>query len=387
MKKLMIIIPDMLTNIIIKGEVTERYYNPGNYFSEVHIVLTNNDRPDYIQIQKMVGTAKLHIYNLPDAKLMFFLTLGWRPLLLKQWVKKAQLLAQRIQPDMIRCHGGLLNAFAAAQIKNKLHIPYVVSMHINPDEDVRGRASSIIKKIVTHSQKTIESIGLLNADLVMPVYTPIVPYLERLGVSNFEVCYNTLNPKYLSMKDSYLLHESIQIISVGRQYKEKNPDNLIRAVSLIHNAELTIVGDGSYHQHLVDVARECNIEDRVHFHKSISNDELCSKLKDFDIFATHTEYWEISKSVLEPLLTGLPVLLNERQGEPVKELTSDICMLVSNTIEDYHGALLKLIKDDSFRESLGRSAYTHAKKNWSPKKTEQKFVRIYKEILSKKISI
>ena len=120
------------------------------------------------------------------------------------------------------------------------------------------------------------------------------------------------------------------------------------------------------------------------FHKSINNDELCTRLKEFDIFATHTEYWEISKSVLEPLLTGLPVLLNERQGEPVKELTGEICILVQNTIDAYHGALLKLIEDDSFRENLGRRAYSYAKKKWSPEKTEQKFVKIYQKIINEK---
>ena len=387
MSKIMVIIPDMLSNIIEKGEVTDRYYNPGGFFSEVHLVLINNDKPDLSLVQKMAGSAKLYIYNLPSANLMFFLSLGWRPLLLKSWAKKAQKLAKKIQPDMIRCHGGHLNAFAAAQIKKELNIPYVLSMHINPDEDVRGRASGVVKKIVTHAQKTIESIGLLNADLVMPVYSPIIPYLERLGVVKFEVCYNTLNPKYLSKKENYSLHEPIQIISVGRQFKEKNPENLIRAVALLDNAELTLVGDGSYHQHLVDVAKECNIEDRVQFHKAITNDELCTMLKEFDIFATHTEYWEISKSVLEPLLTGLPVLLNERQGEPVKELTSDICILVPNTTDAYHGALLKLIEDDSFRENLGKCAYSYAKKNWSPEKTEQKFVKIYQDIINKKYQL
>ena len=150
MSKIMVIIPDVLSSIINKGEVTERYYNPGNYFSEVHIVLTNNDCPNINEVQKMAGNAKLFIYNLPDAKIMFFLSLGWRPLLLKWWLNKAIELAKQIQPDIIRCHAAQLNSFAAAKIKKELGIPYVVSLHINPDEDVRGRADSFIKKIVSY---------------------------------------------------------------------------------------------------------------------------------------------------------------------------------------------------------------------------------------------
>ena len=29
--------------------------------------------------------------------------------------------------------------------------------------------------------------------LVMPVYKPIVPYLDRLGVKRVKICYNVLN--------------------------------------------------------------------------------------------------------------------------------------------------------------------------------------------------
>ena len=382
MSKIMVIIPDVLSSIINKGEVTERYYNPGNYFSEVHIVLTNNDCPNINEVQKMAGNAKLFIYNLPDAKIMFFLSLGWRPLLLKWWLNKAIELAKQIQPDIIRCHAAQLNSFAAAKIKKELGIPYVVSLHINPDEDVRGRADSFIKKIVSYSQKKIEIIGLLNANLVLPVYSPIVPYLKKLGVFKFEICYNTLNPNYLRKKDSYKLHKPIKVISVGRQFKEKNQENLIKAVSLISNINLTIVGDGSYHQHLINTAEECNILARVEFIKSMENDKLCLMLKDFDIFATHTEYWEISKSVLEPLLTGLPVLINKRNGEPVKELTEKICVLTSNTVDGYYESLQKLIEDNEYREQLGRAAYNHAQMIWDPKKTEQKFVDIYKLIIN-----
>ena len=152
-------------------------------------------------------------------------------------------------------------------------------------------------------------------------------YLEGLGVTQYKICYNVINPKYLCVKKDYSIGDNVKVISVGRQFAEKNPDNLIRAVARIKNIYLTLVGDGPYHQYLVDVVEECGVQERVFFHKAIPNDELCAMLPNFDIFSTHTEYFEISKSVLEPLLTGLPVLLNSRIGEAVKELTSVKCLL------------------------------------------------------------
>lgn len=378
----MVIIPDVLSDIISKGEVIDRYYNPGDYFSEVHIVLTNNDKPDVDVVQKMVGTARLYIHNLLDEKLVFFLTFGWNILLLRVWMAKGVRLAQEINPQVIRCHGASTNVFLASIIKKKFKIPYVVSMHINPDVDVRDRASHFIKRFVANARKKIERIGLISADLVMPVYSPIVPYLKNLGVVNYEICYNVINPEHISVKDSYSIDNIVKIISVGRQFLEKNPDNLIRAISKIKNIELTVVGDGPYHQHLINVVDECNIQDRVLFYKSIPNNQLCEMLPGFDIFATHTEYWEISKSILEPLLTGLPVLLNKRKGEPVEELTSNICVLVPNTVKGYYSALIELINDQGYREEIGRNAYKHSQEAWSPEATESKFVNIYKKVIN-----
>jgi len=379
--RLLVLIPDRLSDLVRKGELTERYYNPGNLFAEVHLAMTNDDRPDRHAVQKMAGSARLFLHNLPDSRKAFVPTFGWRPWLLGNWADSALELARTVRPALIRCHGALLNAFAAAKIKEAMGIPYVVSLHINPDEDVRGRAQGLAKRLVTWAQQDVELIALTNADLVMPVYEPIVPYLKRLGISRYEVCYNSLNPTHLHKKDDYRLHDPVRVISVGRQFEEKNPDNLIRAVMQLQNVRLTLVGDGSHHAHLRRVAQDCNAGERVEFITSLPNDELCRQLPEFDIFATHSEYWEISKSVLEPLLTGVPVVINRRLGAPVPELTDDICMLVSNSTEGYRQALERLINDDDYRERLGRAAYAHAQKNWSPAVTEAKFVSIYRNLL------
>jgi glycosyltransferase involved in cell wall biosynthesis len=85
--------------------------------------------------------------------------------------------------------------------------------------------------------------------------------------------------------------------------------------------------------------------------------------------------------MLEALLTGLPAIINKRPGDPVPELTDEICMLVENTPAGYGAALHRLISDNGARERLGRSALAHARSRWSPAVTEAKFVDIYRELL------
>lgn len=379
-ERLLVIVPDRLSDLVRKGEVTERYYNPGNLFREVHILMTNDDKPDIAGVQPMVGEARLHLHNLPAARF----AVGWNRALLKGWVARGPALARDIRPQLVRCHGASLNVHLAREIHRVLGTPYVVSLHTsyNYDDDITGRVRGIFERLRLWAMRPLIGPALREAALVMPVYRPIVPYLESLGVERFEVCYNVVAPN-LRAKEDYKLHKPVRVLSVGRQLPGKDPTQLIEAVAQLEGVELTLIGDGSLHGALRDLVQRRGPNGRIKFISALSNAELCAQLADYDIFAVHSEYWEISKAVLEALLTGLPLVINRRLGEPVPELTPDICMLVDNSVAGYGDALRRLIADDRFREELGRGAGREAQSKWHPAITESRYVDIYRNLLSR----
>ena len=229
----------------------------------------------------------------------------------------------------------------------------------------------------------IECEGLRNADLVMPVYKPILPYLARLGVTNVRVCYNVLNAHHLRRKSNYALHHPARIVCVGRLLDEKDPTPIIRAVASLQGVDLLIVGDGPKRPTLQALVAQLGVGDRVCFAPAIANDELCRMLPEFDLFAVHTEYWELNKSVLEAVLTGLPVVINRRRGDLVPELgDGDFVRMVDNSEDSYRAAIADLLADGAARESLGQRAYAHAQANWDPIKTEAIFADIYRSVLA-----
>src|SRR6185436_8343846 len=174
-ERLFVIIPDRLSLLVNKGEVTPRYYNPGNLFREVHIIMTSDDRPDPAGVQLMVGDARLAIHNLPAGTDTFARSFGWRPALLRSWAAPAVQLATSAPPQLIRCHGNNLNAFAAFEIKRALGVPYIVSLHGNPDVDYnRGRLGRTWqRKLAGVAIESVEIASIKNADFVVPVYSPI----------------------------------------------------------------------------------------------------------------------------------------------------------------------------------------------------------------------
>jgi glycosyltransferase involved in cell wall biosynthesis len=374
--RLLVLVSERISEWIGKGEVIDRYYNPGDLFAELDLALTNDDVPDARALQRMAGRARITVHNLPPPPRLFVRTLGLRPMLLRGWAHGAVELARQLRPDVVRCYGAGINAFAAREIQRTLGTPYAVSLHNNPDVDVRGRSVGARERLATKASGTLERVVLRDADLVLPVYRPIVPYLERIGVQRYEVAYNVVNDVHITPKSDYRSHSPVRVVSVGRHIDAKLPDRLMRAVAALDGVHLTLVGQGPRHDDLRALAVRLGPE-RFAFEPALANDELCARLPTFDIFATRSDYYELSKAVLEALLTGLPVVVNERPGEPVPELAEAGCLLVGNTTEDYRAALQRLISDDGLRERTGRGAREAAVHRWSPSITEAHMSDLY----------
>jgi glycosyltransferase involved in cell wall biosynthesis len=378
--RLMVIISEPISEWIKKGEIVDRYYNPGDLFDEVHLVLCNSDSPDLQITQRLVGRASLTIKNFDLTKRQRITTLGLQPELLYFWAKPLLEYAKLVQPDLVRCHGATQNALAALKIKKELAVPYVVSLHTNPDLNIRGRPGSFAESMYHRLTIRIERKTLRFADLVMPVYEPIVPYLKRLKVNRYKVHYNVLNSS-LRIKSDYVVAKPARLIYVGRLYDQKNPEQILRALQGLPHVLLTIVGDGNLRESLENDADELGIRSRVTFIPALLNDELCDLLYASDIFVVHTDAWEISKSVLEALLTGLPIVINERKGDPIPELNDSIVKYVKNNPESYRTAILELLHDDTEREKIGMAAALVSNELWSPAKCEAAIVATYSEIL------
>jgi glycosyltransferase involved in cell wall biosynthesis len=377
--RLLVIIPDKLSDLITKGEITSRYYNPGELFDEVHILMTNDDNPDPEPLQKTVGKARLYLYNLPAGRKLFTRSLGWQPFLLRRWVDKGLKIAEGISLHLVRVHNNFKEGYLAFKIKEKLGIPYVISLHGVWDRD---EITTIKGKMVSFFKRKLEKLSLKNSDHVIAVYKPILRYAEKYGAPNISLIYNVVASKYLKEKKDYKIRGIPRIITVNRQVREKNPENIIRAISNI-DCQYTIVGDGPYHEYLKTLARGVRVENKVEFIRAISNDRLCSMLSEYDLMVSHCDYWGVSKTLIEASIVGLPIVINEHPIEPIPEYEGNWLVLCKNTPEGYAQAIKGVLSDFEYRKKLGLSAKVYAKNNWWPEEMENNVAYIYREVMEK----
>jgi glycosyltransferase involved in cell wall biosynthesis len=378
MKKLLVIVSDQLSVLIRKGEITPRYYNPGELFNEVHILMTNDDKVDIEPLQKTVGNAKLILHNLPNGKRLFFTSLGWQPSLFGRWIKKGLKIAEEISPKLIRVHDNFIQGYLAYEIKRKLGTPYVISLHGVWDRD---ELITIRDRIVSSFRRKLERVSLENCDHVIAVYRPILRYAKEYGAKKLSLVYNVVAKEHLKEKEGYEIRGTPKIITVNRQVREKNPENIIKAISNM-DCQYTIVGDGPYHPYLRKLAKRLGAESKVKFMKAIPNKELCDVLPQYDFMVSHCDYWGISKTIIEASIVGLPVIINQHPVEPLPEYEGDWLMVCPNTPEGYAKAIERMLSDSGCRKKLGLAAKTYAKENWWPEEMENKIVSIYRDLLN-----
>jgi len=377
-KTLLVIITDRLSHIIGKGELIDRYYNPGGVFSDVHILMTNDDRPDHAALQRTVGEAKLTLHNLPSGMGLLARTL-WRPCMLKNWADQAVKLAEEIKPDLIRCYGNFINGYAAARIKEQLDIPLFVSLHTQPDQTRANPEVDFRTKVFYALSKSVEKYTLKRADKVSCVYGSIMDYADSKGAKEPFVAYNVINPGEIVRKTSYGSSGPLKILYVGRVIPAKNPLNIIRSLQGL-DAELTVVGSGGKVQEAQELVRELKLEEKVRFIPSMPNDELCRTMHEYDIFAGHSQYSEFPKTVLETSLCGLPILFNSRRGTPVPEFENNIARMVEDSPSGYRSGI-EFYRDKENRTEYGSRAVSFAEGNWSPEHAEKVFADIHRELI------
>lgn len=379
-KKLLVIVPDRLAALINKGEMVDRYYNPGNLFREVHILQVNPSPLVLSELQRTVGDADLivHSLSLPSP----IASLGWQLPLLHAWVEKAIKLAQSIAPDVIRSYGNFQSGYLATQVAARLAIPSVISLHTHPEDNRRQMSwlKQPLRRLGLQLLKKFEAPALRLADRVIIVYEPQWDYARRGGARDIRRIYNLVNPSNIAVKTDYHLHQPPRILCVSRQFERKNPVNIIRAIKNL-NVELTLIGDGPIHDELVKVSRQLEIEDQVHFVTALDNNSLCQSLPSYDLFAVHWDTLGIPKSVIEPLLAGLPVVINQTRPQAVPEVDGDWVYAVEDTESGYRQAFEHLLANHDARSALGRGGREYAQERFAPQKVEQQLADLYLELL------
>ena len=339
-----------------KGEIKEGYFNPKNLFDEIHVIsmFSSDVKEEKVKIVAGNATLKIHVVGKVN--------------LLNKNSKKNKIieLIQQIQPDILRAYNPLLQGWMAAQVKKKLSIPLVISLHGDYDRDNRyfARKNKDYKTYLKllYSRITLEPYSLKNADEVIIIYDFIQNYAKKMGAKSINLIYNKINLSQFNPQVKPAFKETKPVvICVGRLIKEKNQECLIKAIKDL-DVILLIIGNGLEYERLVNLSKNLGVKDKVRFETSIPNEKIQEFYAASTIFALPIKYGGFAIPALEAAASGLPVILPKQEFDPDPDIIKDFALLVKNNPDSFKDAILKVISDDNLRQKMIKNGLDITKK-------------------------
>ena len=363
---------DALQDYFNKGEIKYGYFNPCNYFDEVHVISLFDNEIEVEKVSNLAGRGKLFIHRIGKVNLANY----------HSFEKIIENIITEINPQIIRAFNPLIQGWLATKIAKRKKIPVVISVHTNYNQQreflkKERKYFQFIK--LSYTSKKIENYCLKNADAIICVYEFIVPYVKKMGGKNIQVIYNKVDLQNFSPeKHPQFKNKVPTIISVGRLIDQKNHMYLLQAVKNM-NVKLLIIGDGPNLQKLTDFIKNEKISDKVEIIKSVANINLAGYYTSADIFVQPMENLDgIPIPVLEAMACGLPIVIS-KHTDGHTEIIDDTVYFVENKSESFRNAFEKILTDNNLKIKLRNKSLETIKKI-SGEKMENAELQIYKKL-------
>lgn len=363
MKKLFIILTDPMQTYFKKGEIKKRYYNPCDFFDEVHMVSFCNSDIDETEVPSIAGNAKLWIY--PAGKINVFSFFSVK--------RKITGLIEKIKPDVLRAYDPSLRGYLLVKLAKKFDIPAVISIHTDFNED-RKHSRNILKRL----RLLLEVYSLRNATKIICVSNYVAEYARRYGAKNVEVIYNRIDNSQFNRKVSEASEgKPTTILCIGRLDRPKRQDIIIKAIEDL-NVKLMLIGSGLNLARLKKLVNRLGLDDKVNFLHAVPHEKIHKYYHMADIFAIATEYEGFCIPVGEAMAAALPVVASDIPV--ITELTGDSAILVRNNPHGFKDVFVKLMDQPQLRLVLGERARARAL-SFDSNMMEKKEALLYGEIL------
>jgi len=286
--------------------------------------------------------------------------------------------SRKIKPDIIFSTHSHLNAMICFLKKIKILNSKIVIRESNFLSEQQKNAKTIYEKffITWFLKKTYPSSNLLicqtnemlddannffngKSFLKLVINNPIeiIPKFEEYGNSK-------------------------NIITIGRLEPQKNQALLIEAFSQICNKiqhNLMIIGHGSQFLNLQDLIKEKKLGGRVFLTGFLDNP--WEKYRNSSLFVLPSNFEGFPNVIIESMANSTPVISSDCPSGP-KEIIRDKVngMLFSvGDVEELSRAILRLVNDYKFSESLKRNAYRDIQK-YNHKKISMTYQEIFNQI-------
>ncbi len=191
---------------------------------------------------------------------------------------------------------------------------------IRGNESICYFENSIRKRILINTLRSVDHIIAVSTDMKNKV-------VNEYGVDNRNV---TIIPNGVDTQKFYVVEKTEAqkkcnlipgkkyILSLCRLSKEKGLEYLLKAFSLMNmkDCELIMVGDGPLRAHLVNMAQQLSVADKVHFIGEVLHENARTWYNAADVYCLPSLWEGCPNVIIESIASGTPVVSTNVGGIP-----------------------------------------------------------------------
>jgi glycosyltransferase involved in cell wall biosynthesis len=319
---------------------------------EVHVICPANTPKATVE-----GDGEIIIHRIPSLGTPFHPT--FRVCAPWQASRAVPALLERLQPDLVHVQSHFTIGRAMLKAASVREIPAVATNHFMP-ENLLGYAPVprfLRGPLARWAWRDLVRV-YRQAQLVTAPTPRAVQLLEANGlpVSAQAVSCGIDIEHYASGQDE-VPTTGTSVLFVGRLDKEKNIDDLLRAVATLPDVRVDLVGDGTVRESLVALADSLGVRDRVRFHGFVSDEELVRAYQRCDMFCMPGTAELQSLATMEAMAAGRPVIAANAMALPHLVHPGDNGFLYPpGDVEQLAAGIATLARDAALRAEMGQAS-------------------------------
>lgn len=206
---------------------------------------------------------------------------------------------------------------------------------------------------ITDVLLTINKEDYVRANKLM--HAKEIDYIPGVGIDTAKISAMIID-RVKKRKEIGIPDDCIAIYTVGELNDNKNQEVIVKALGKLDHEKIHFVlcGQGDKKEHLMCVACECGIKDRVHFLGYRSDAIEIGKACDIFVFPSKRE--GLGLGALEAMAEGLPIITSNVHGivdYSVNGVSGFTC--APNDVNGFSEAIEKLAYDKNLRERMGKA--------------------------------
>ena len=247
----------------------------------------------------------------------------------RRWVEQAYKLFRRYterfgMPDLVHAHSALWAGVAAASLKERCGVPYVLTEH----------SSAYARDLVKLQEVTYVQTAFREAGCAVAVSEALAANVKRYvgaAVDDITVIPNMVDTDFFTLPSEPQTDHPFRFLVVAFLTANKGIDVLIRAFAQVQKRHpdvlLEVGGDGEQRGELEALAASLGVQANVRFLGALSRTQVRDAMQQANCFVLPSYVETFGIVLVEAMTTGLPVVAT-RCGGPEGFVTPEVGRLV-----------------------------------------------------------